>query len=184
MIKADVISDAREKLQKFLGFSFPLPIVIEISTPYHAYYKSGIIFVGYFDEEYTYELERTIIHEMVHYVQDAICRPKFPYLHVIIESIPLAFGIGNGKLLRYLRFVEGFATWVDEEIMGYRGDDYWFSSPKYYFRVYYEGAQIFRKIARELGKDKAIEYGLMNKEFCKKPENYESIRKRVIVATS
>lgn len=175
MIPDGVISDSRVKLQEFLGFKFPMPQIVEISIPYYAFYHSGVIFIGYFDEEYREEIERTIIHEMAHYVQDLICKPKFPYLHAIFEGILLPFGIGNGKLLKYLRFIEGFATWIDEEIMGYRGDDYWFSLPKYYFRVYYEGAEIFRKMRKE----EALEYGLSNEEFCKKTENYKIIRKTV-----
>ncbi|ACP37558.1 hypothetical protein [Saccharolobus islandicus] len=171
MGNAEIITNAKKKLEQFLGFSFLSPLVIEISIPFYGFYKDNVVAIGYFGD-YEYELERTLIHELAHFIQDKICKPKFPYLHMIIEGIPLLFGIGNGKLLRYFQFVEGFATWIDEEIMGYRGDEYWFSVPKYYFKVYYKGAEIFRK----LGKKEAIEYGLTNREFCKDPQKYKLLR--------
>ncbi|AAK42005.1 hypothetical protein SULI_13365 [Saccharolobus solfataricus] len=171
MGNTEIIDRAKSKLERFLGFSFPTPLVIETSIPFYGSYRYDVVIIGYFDNDED-ALERTLIHELAHFVQDKICKPKFPYLHMLIEAIPLAFGIGKGKLLRYFQFVEGFATWIDEEIMGYRGDEYWFSVPKYYFKVYYKGAEIFRK----MGKEKAIEFGLTNREFCKEPQRYKSLR--------
>ncbi|MEM0374272.1 MAG: hypothetical protein QXO96_06955, partial [Sulfolobales archaeon] len=129
-------------------------------------YMHGAIVIGSFEDEE--DEERVLIHEMAHYVQDIYCKPKFPWFKALIEIVPLALGfLKRGKLLDYLRFTEGFATWVEEEILGERGKQYWLSLPRYYRVVYYEGAQFFRK----MGKINAIRYALEESEFCKKRKN-------------
>jgi len=161
----NVLQKAKEKLAKFLNVDFPLPPILRSSEPYRGYYMHGAIVIGSFENEE--DEERVLIHELAHYVQDIYCKPKFPWFRAILEVIPLTFGLIKGsssKLLQYLRFTEGFATWVEEEIMGERGESYWLSLPRYYKIVYYEGAKMFRN----MGKAKAIKYALGDSEFCRR----------------
>jgi hypothetical protein len=156
------IEISTRKVEEFLGVKLPHPEVHRISDQGYGMYLEGVILYGPTgDEEVD---ERILIHELAHLAQNIYCRPRFPVLHALVEGIPLILGLRRGKLLRFLQFTEGFATWVEESIMGERGESYWLSLPVFYRVVYYEGKKKFERMGRDLG----IRYGLGEGEFCRR----------------
>jgi hypothetical protein len=160
-VSEEIIKESINKLKDFLGVEVPRPKIVRISLEGSGMYQSGVVFLGVFYNKI--DEERILIHELTHHIQNVYCKPKFPWLESILEGVLLAIGIDGGKLLRFLMFEEGFATWVEESIMGERGLSYWLSLPSYYRKVYLAGKRIFEGLTRE----EAIKVGLKCSKFCR-----------------
>jgi hypothetical protein len=154
------VKKPKELVEEFLGIRLEEPYVIRISEPNIGFYFHDVIFLGRFEDYY--DEERVLVHELAHYAQDVLCKPRINPLHIIIGAFLILFGVFKGKFVRFLRFTEGFATWVEESILGQRKD--WHLAPRYYYEIYYKGAEQFRRMKL----DEAVKFGLKNKEFCKK----------------